>query len=188
MKLSKVVINKKQSVGIKQVYDICVPPEHYYILKNGIISHNSGFIYASSIVVALQRLKLKEDEEGNKTADVKGIRSKVKVMKTRFNQPFQEAELKIPWDTGLDPYSGLFEFFESKGILTKEGHRYSYTDINDVKHSYFKKEWWSNKDGCLDTVMNEFYTIYDPKSGTFEEYIDEENELILNDEETNDVE
>ena len=39
--------------------------------------------YASSIVVAMRKLKLKEDEDGNKTTDVKGIRAACKVMKTR---------------------------------------------------------------------------------------------------------
>ena len=40
------------------------------------------------IVVAMRKLKLKEDEDGNKTTDVKGIRAACKVMKTRFNKTF----------------------------------------------------------------------------------------------------
>ena len=39
------------------------------------ISGGQGFIYASSIVVAMKKLKLKEDEDGNKVTDVMGIRS-----------------------------------------------------------------------------------------------------------------
>jgi predicted metal-dependent peptidase len=37
------------------------------------ISGGQGFIYASSIVVAMKKLKLKEDEDGNKISEVKGI-------------------------------------------------------------------------------------------------------------------
>ena len=48
------------------------------------ISGGQGFIYASSIVVAMKKLKLKEDEDGNKVSDVLGIRSACKVMKTRY--------------------------------------------------------------------------------------------------------
>ena len=51
------------------------------------ISGGQGFIYASSIVVAMKKLKLKEDEAGNKISDIRGIRSAIKVMKTRFNKP-----------------------------------------------------------------------------------------------------
>ena len=54
------------------------------------ISGGQGFIYASSIVVAMRKLKLKEDEDGNKTTDVRGIRAACKVMKTRYNKPFEK--------------------------------------------------------------------------------------------------
>ena len=47
------------------------------------ISGGQGFIYASSIVIAMKKLKLKEDEKGNKISDVRGIRAACKVMKTR---------------------------------------------------------------------------------------------------------
>ena len=43
------------------------------------ISGGQGFIYASSIVVAMRKLKLKEDEDGNKISEVKGIRAACKV-------------------------------------------------------------------------------------------------------------
>ena len=39
------------------------------------ISGGQGFVYASSIVVAMKKLKLKEDESGNKVSEVNGIRA-----------------------------------------------------------------------------------------------------------------
>jgi recombination protein RecA len=69
------------------------------------ISGGQGFIYASSIVVAMQKRKLKEDEDGKKVTDVRGIRAACKIMKTRYNKPFENVEIKIPWETGMDPYS-----------------------------------------------------------------------------------
>jgi RecA/RadA recombinase len=47
------------------------------------ISGGQGVIYAASIVVAMKKLKLKEDEDGNKTTTVNGIRAGCKIMKTR---------------------------------------------------------------------------------------------------------
>ena len=120
------------------------------------ISGGQGFIYASSIVVAMQKLKLKEDADGNKISQVRGIRAKCKVMKTRYNKPFEDIELQIPWDTGMDPYTGLFDLFEKRGLLSKDGNRLSYTDNEGVIHKYFRKEWNKNTDGILDLVMNEF--------------------------------
>lgn len=80
------------------------------------ITGGQGFIYASSIVVAMRKLKLKEDEDGNKTTDVKGIRAQIKVMKSRYAKPFETVEVKIPYDTGMDPYSGLVDLFERKNF------------------------------------------------------------------------
>ena len=60
------------------------------------ISGGQGFIYASSIVVAMKKLKLKEDEDGNKISEVRGIRSACKIMKTRYSKPFESVQIKIP--------------------------------------------------------------------------------------------
>jgi hypothetical protein len=120
------------------------------------ISGGSGFVYASSIVVAMKKLKLKEDEAGNKVTDVLGIRAGCKIMKTRYAKPFEDIQIQIPYETGMNPYSGMFDLIEKRGLISKEGNRYCYTDLNGEVHKYFRKEWAKNENGILDTVMSEF--------------------------------
>jgi recombination protein RecA len=120
------------------------------------ISGGQGFIYASSIVVAMKKLKLKEDDEGNKISEVRGIRSACKVMKTRYAKPFESVQVKIPYETGMNPYSGLLDLFEKANLLTKEGNRLSYTTNDGEIIKFFRKGWESNEDGCLDKVMSEY--------------------------------
>jgi recombination protein RecA len=120
------------------------------------ISGGAGFLYASSIVVAMKKLKLKEDDDGNKVTDVLGIRAGCKIMKTRYNKPFETIQVKIPYSTGMSPFSGMFDMLEAKGFVTKEGNRYAYIDLNGEIHKYFRKEWNSNENGILDLVMKEF--------------------------------
>jgi RecA/RadA recombinase len=91
------------------------------------VSGGQGFMYASSVVVAMRKLKLKEDEDGNKITDVMGIRAACKVMKTRYSKPFESVQVEIPYETGMSPYSGLVDFFEGKGALKKTGNRLEYT-------------------------------------------------------------
>jgi recombination protein RecA len=117
------------------------------------ISGGGGFIFASSIVVAMRKLKLKEDEDGKKTTTVNGIRAMCKVMKTRFNKPFETVEIKIPWTTGMDVYSGLIDMFEAKGILIKDGNKLKYIDSENNEHKYFRSQI-SNE--LLDLIMLEF--------------------------------
>ncbi len=118
------------------------------------ISGGQGFIYASSIVVAMKKLKLKEDEDGNKISEVKGIRAACKIMKTRYAKPFESVQVKIPYETGMNPYSGLVDLFEAKGFLQKDGNRLKYAGSEELK--FYRKEWERNEDGCLDKVMVDF--------------------------------
>ena len=116
------------------------------------ISGGQGFIYASSIVIAMRKLKLKEDIDGNKTTTVNGIRAACKVMKTRYAKPFEGVQVKIPYETGMDPYSGLLDLFEAKGLLTKQGNRLKYTTTAGVEMLEFRKGWTGDK---LEAVMQD---------------------------------
>ena len=120
------------------------------------ISGGQGFVYASSIVVAMKKLKLKEDEEGNKISDVMGIRAACKIMKTRYAKPFESIQVKIPYESGMSPYSGLTDMFEKSNALKKEGNSLVYvTEDGEILKS-FRKGWEANKDGILDKVMLEY--------------------------------
>ena len=120
------------------------------------ISGGQGFIYASSIVVAMKKLKLKEDEDGNKISEVKGIRAACKIMKTRYNKPFESVQVKIPYETGMNPYSGLVDMFENKGLLGKEGNSLKYTLADGTVIKQFRKAWERNENESLDKVMADF--------------------------------
>ena len=120
------------------------------------ISGGQGFIYASSIVVAMKKMKLKEDEDGNKITDVMGIRAGCKVMKTRYAKPFEGMQVKIPYETGMNPYSGMVDLAEKRGLLKKEGNSLVFVTSDGEIIKQFRKKWEANEDGCLDKVMTDF--------------------------------
>jgi RecA/RadA recombinase len=117
------------------------------------ISGGQGFIYASSIVVAMRKLKLKLDADGNKTTTVQGIRAACKIMKTRYAKPFESVQVEIPYETGMSPYSGLVDLFEAKGFLKKEGNSLVYTTKDGEIIKQFRKAWERNEKDGLDIVM-----------------------------------
>jgi RecA/RadA recombinase len=123
------------------------------------ISGGQGFIYASSIVVAMKKLKLKEDEDGNKVSEVLGIRAACKVMKTRYAKPFESVQVKIPYETGMNPYSGLVDLFEKQELLVKDGNRLAYTTHDGEIIKQFRRAWETNEAGCLDQVMKDFSSL-----------------------------
>lgn len=119
------------------------------------ISGGQGFIYASSIVVAMKKMKLKEDEDGNKISEVKGIRAGCKIMKTRYAKPFESVQVKIPYETGMNPYSGLVDLAEGKGLLKKEGNSLVYVTKDGEIIKQFRKAWERNENNGLDRIMED---------------------------------
>lgn len=112
--------------------------------------------YGASILVAMKK---KKDKDG---AQVTGINSKCKVMKSRYGRPFITADVIIDFKKGVNPYSGLLDFFIELGVVQQGGAYATYIDNNgeefkDYK-SKFKNEW-------LDKAMAEFdYEKYALKS------------------------
>lgn len=119
------------------------------------ISGGNGPIFASSIVVAMGKSKLKEDAEGKKTTDINGIKCRAKVVKSRYSKPFEVVKMNIPWEGGLDPYSGLFDMFEKSGVLGKQGNRYKYISLDGTEHLEFRK---NISDELYDLIMTEYET------------------------------
>ena len=110
------------------------------------ISGGQGFVYASSIVVAMKKLKLKIDEDGNKVTDVLGIRAACKIMKTRYAKPFESVQVQIPYATGMAPTSGLVDMFEKMNVLTKSGNKLQYISKKTGEiTSEFRKNWTEDK-------------------------------------------
>ena len=154
--LTSLVRNTVNMIGSHNVGLVCT--NHTYASQDMFdpddkISGGQGFIYASSIVVAMKKLKLKEDEDGNKISEVRGIRAGCKVMKTRYAKPFEGVQVKIPYETGMNPYSGLLELFEAKDIIKKQGNRLAYTTLDGEEILDYRKKWIGEN---LDKVMADY--------------------------------
>ena len=173
--LTSLVRNTVNMIGSLNVGLVCT--NHTYASQDMFdpddkISGGSGFIYASSIVVAMKKMKLKEDEAGNKISEVMGIRAGCKVMKTRYAKPFEGVQVKIPYETGMNPYSGLVELFEKKNLLVKQGNRLKYIDLAGEEHLHYRKQWVGS---TLDMVMDQYEEKMKPVVNTEVTEIIEEN-------------
>ena len=150
------------------------------------ISGGQGFIYASSIVIAMRKLKLKTDANGVKTSQVHGIRAACKVVKTRYSKPFESVQVEIPYETGMSPYSGLIEFFEAKGLLVKQGNRLRYITKSGDEIIEFRKNWTDEK---LDIVINDWNNedLDSDEHGLESLEVDSNGEIIDENTEVNEV-
>jgi recombination protein RecA len=86
--------------------------------------------YSASQIILLSKLKLKEGT--GTTKEVTGIRMKCEGYKTRFTKPFQTVVVEVPYDTGMDSYSGLLETGLDMGLIVKKGSRYQLKDKDET--------------------------------------------------------
>jgi len=100
--MKKVKILKKEYIGVDDVYDIEVKDTHHYILKNGIVSHNSGLKYFSSVILYLQKSKAKDDSKVQH-----GVYIRVKSMKNRLAKEEKSIKCLLDYNTGLHKFYGL---------------------------------------------------------------------------------
>ena len=93
-------------------------------------------------------------------------------MKTRYAKPFESVQVKIPYETGMNPYSGLVDLAEATGLLTKQGNRLRFMTSDKQEILQFRKAWERNEDGCLDKVMADFTIIEEVLSTPEEDVVD----------------
>jgi RecA/RadA recombinase len=102
---------------------------------------------------------------------VRGIRAACKVMKTRYAKPFEGVQVKIPYETGMNPYSGLLELFEAKGVIVKQGNRLKYETLDGEELLEYRKNWTGD---LLDKVMSDYLVKEAQVVNTSDEDIDVE--------------
>lgn len=113
--------------------------------------------YSLSQICLLQKLKLKD-----KTTNIaEGIRMKVEGYKTRFTQPFQTAEIEVPYETGMDPYNGLVEVAKNLGVLRNAGAWYYLHENTDKEIKWKGKNMPEEHkpillEACSDLLNNTF--------------------------------
>jgi len=106
---------------------------------------------------------------------VRGIRAACKVMKTRYAKPFEGVQVKIPYETGMNPYSGLLELFEAKGVIEKSGNRLKYVTNEGEELLEYRKNWNGE---LLDKVMSDYLVKEAAQVNTPDEVT--ENEEVVN--------
>lgn len=141
-------ILKIEKIGKQPVYDIEVADVNHYVLSNGVVSHNSGSKYASSITISLTKAKEKDGDE------VIGSIISCTAVKSRLVREQIKVKTLIRFSGGLDRYYGLIDLAEKSGAFKKVSTKY---EIKGKK--YFEKAIERNPEkfftpDILDTIEN----------------------------------
>lgn len=120
-----------------------------------------------SQIALVTRLLLRDDV----TRNFEGIKLKVFGMKTRFTKPFQQAMIEVPYDEGMDKFTGLLEVAESMGVVTRSGAWYSYGE-----QKFQSKNFSTVQESVLnELVSQEKETVLNIKVG--DEYLEDGGDI-----------
>lgn len=117
-------------------------------LKNGegLWIVNSAIKYAMSQIILITKLKLKDKDDAKL---ITGIRMRCEGYKTRFTKPFQKVEIEVPYETGMDPLSGLLDTAVNAGIVKQAGAWYT---LISTEEKFQRKKLADFKDTILDDL------------------------------------
>jgi hypothetical protein len=100
-------IKSIKAVGRKPVYDLSVNSNNYdeqqYVLRNGVVTHNTGIYYSADNIWILGRRQ-------NKTGtEITGYDFVINVEKSRYVKEKSKIPISVSWDGGIEQYSGLLD-------------------------------------------------------------------------------
>jgi hypothetical protein len=85
-----------------------------------------------------------------------GIITQMEILKSRVSKPFERVDIQIPYMTGMDPYTGLFDVLSFEGMIknTSTGW-YGYVDLErgDAKEKHVVKFRASDFKEHADRIM-----------------------------------
>ena len=112
-KENKMKIASIKRVGKKPVYDLSVREVEHYILKNGVVTHNTGVMYSSNTVFIISKA-----QEKNGT-DLSGWKFTINIEKSRYVKEKSKLPFMVLYDSGIQKWSSLFELAMEAGFLIK---------------------------------------------------------------------
>ena len=111
-------------IGTHQVYPADV------LAGEGKWAINNAIRYSCSQIMLLTKLKLKIGDE------IAGIRMSCETFKSRFAKLGSKTEVMVPYNTGLNPYSGLLVLLEADGVAQQSGAWWSCTFPGEKPFSF----------------------------------------------------
>jgi intein/homing endonuclease len=106
-------IKEIKSIGRQKVYDLSVKDVEHYILKNGVVTHNTGIMYSADNVWIIGR---QQDKDGT---EIQGYHFVINVEKSRFVKEKSKIPISVSWEGGVQKWSGLLDIAILGGYVRK---------------------------------------------------------------------
>lgn len=100
-------------VGKRKVYDLSVSEVQHYVLKNGVVTHNTGVYYSANTIFIVGR---QQEKEGT---DVIGYNFIINVDKSRYVKEKSKIPVAVTYSGGISKWGGLMDMALESGHVIK---------------------------------------------------------------------
>jgi hypothetical protein len=100
-------------VGRKPVYDLSVQEVEHYVLKNGVVTHNTGIYYSANQIFIISK---SQEKEGTELA---GWKFTINIEKSRYVKEKAKLPFTVMYDSGIQKWSSLFDLAMEAGYIIK---------------------------------------------------------------------
>jgi hypothetical protein len=136
-------ITKIKYVGRKPVYDLSVGEVEHYVLKNGVVTHNTGIYYSANQIFIISRSQEKDND------GLAGFKFTINIEKSRYVKEKSKLPFTVLMNKGIQKWSGLFDLALESGHITnaKKGW-YQIVDMTtgEVEEKSYRSKELENND------------------------------------------
>lgn len=106
-------IQSIKKVGKKPVYDLSVGEVEHYVLKNGVVTHNTGLYYSANQIFIITKSQEKDGGE------LSGWKFTINIEKSRYVKEKAKLPFTVLYDSGVQKWSSLFDLAMESGHIIK---------------------------------------------------------------------
>jgi hypothetical protein len=158
----KIVAIRK--IGRRPVYDLSVAEVQHYVLRNGVVTHNTGIYYSANTIFIVGRQQEKDGTE------VIGYNFIINVEKSRFVREKSKIPVEVTYEDGVSKWGGLLELALECGFVIKPKNGW-YQKIDPETGEFIEKNYRLN-----DTYNSDFWLPL-LKSKKFNEFVENKYRL-----------
>jgi hypothetical protein len=110
---NKMQIASIRPVGKRPVYDLSVEEVEHYVLKNGVVTHNTGIMYSANTVFIISKSQEKDGTE------LSGWKFTINIEKSRYVKEKSKLPFTVTYDDGIQKWTAIFDLAMEADFIRK---------------------------------------------------------------------
>ncbi len=106
-----------KKIGRQPVYDLTLNSKNYdkqhYVLKNGVVTHNTGIMYSANTVFIITKAQEKDGTE------LSGWKFTINIEKSRYVKEKSKLPFTVMYEDGIQKWTSIFDFAMEAGYIIK---------------------------------------------------------------------